>query len=84
MILLSRDGLKVQILHISIYTPLIIILYFVAMRAAFTYERRAVAPPPKIERDDVSLRSAALRYTAAATVVVAAGTWYPSLAATSP
>ncbi|WP_119388982.1 sodium:calcium antiporter [Taklimakanibacter lacteus] len=77
MILLSRDGLNVQILHISIYTPLIVVLYFVAMRAAFTYERRAVAPPPKIERDDVSLRRAVWCYTAAAMVVVAAGTWLP-------
>lgn len=40
-LLLSQDGVGFQIVHISAYTPLIIILYFVAIRAAFVYERRA-------------------------------------------
>ncbi len=76
-LLLSQEALNVQILHISGYTPFIIVLYFVAMRAAFVYERRALRPPPIIKERDVTLRTAIIRYSAAAAVVVVAGTWLP-------
>jgi cation:H+ antiporter len=78
-LLLSQNALGFQVLHVSGYTPFIIVIYLVAMRAAFVYERR-LRPPPlalaKIE-EDISLRSAALRYAAAASVVVVAGSWLP-------
>jgi cation:H+ antiporter len=78
-LLLSQNALGFQILHVSGYTPFIIVIYLVAMRAAFVYERR-LRPPPlalaKIE-EDISLRSAALRYAGAASVVVLAGSWLP-------
>jgi cation:H+ antiporter len=76
--LLSQAGLTIEILHISGYTPLIIVLYLVAMRAAFTYERR-VRPPPETVKSvrDVTLRTALARYLAAAIVVFAAGAWLP-------
>ena len=41
LILLGREPLAAAFLHVSAYTPLIVIVYFVAMRAAFDYERRA-------------------------------------------
>jgi cation:H+ antiporter len=77
-LLLSQSALNFRILHISVYTPLIVVLYLVAMRAAFVYERRARLPlaVPK-EKSDTSLRTAIIRYAAAATAVIAAGTWLP-------
>jgi cation:H+ antiporter len=77
-LLLSQNGLGVQFLHISGYTPLIILLYLVAMRAAHDYERRT-RPVPQIIKTEtgITLRTALTRYFAAALVVVAAGTWLP-------
>jgi cation:H+ antiporter len=78
LILLSRNGLNFQFLHISIYTPFIIVLYLVAMRAAFVYERRTPRPPQLIKSETgITLTTALTRYMAAAAVVVAAGTWLP-------
>lgn len=76
--LLSQNALSFQFLHISGYTPLIIVVYLIAMRAAFVYERRSKPPPQIIKAEaGISLTSALLRYAAAAAVVVAAGTWLP-------
>jgi cation:H+ antiporter len=77
-LLLSQEALNVRFLHISGYTPFIIVLYLVAMRAAFVYERRTPQPPPIIkEAHDVTLRTALIRYGAAAAVVIVAGAWLP-------
>jgi cation:H+ antiporter len=77
-LLLSQSASSFRILHISAYTPLIIVLYLVAMRAAFVYERRTKGPPEIIRREsDLTLRTAVIRYSGAATVVVVAGTWLP-------
>ncbi|WP_127904038.1 sodium:calcium antiporter [Solirhodobacter olei] len=78
LVLLSREQLDLRFLHISAYTPLIIVVYLVAMRAAFDYERRSrshAAPEEAIE--GLTLRTALLRYMAAAIFVVAAGSWLP-------
>lgn len=77
-LMLSQSVLAFQFLHISGYTPFIIVIYLVAMRAAFVYERRT-QPPPQIARIEggISLRSAVLRYAAASSVVVVAGSWLP-------
>ena len=78
MLLLSRDGLGIRFFHISIYTPLIVVLYLVAMRAAFVYERRTPRPPQIINAEpDLTLARALIRYAMAAAVVVAAGSWLP-------
>jgi cation:H+ antiporter len=78
LLLLSQNALPLQIFHISIYTPLIIILYLVAIRAAFVYEGRTRRPPQLIKSDpSMTLRKAILRYTAAAAVVAVAGSWLP-------
>jgi cation:H+ antiporter len=77
-ILLSQNALSFQFLHISGYTPFIIVVYLVAMRAAFIYERR-IRPPAEIVKAEagITLRVALIRYGAAAAVVVAAGSWLP-------
>jgi cation:H+ antiporter len=78
LVLLSRDNLNFQFLHISIYTPFIIVLYLVAMRAAFVYERRTPRPPQMIKSNpDMTLSRALIRYGLAAAVVAAAGSWLP-------
>jgi len=76
MLLLGRNDLK--FLHVGAYTPIIIVLYLVAMRAAFVYERRRPLSETTKDTDpNVTLRMAATRYLAAAVVVVVAGTWLP-------
>jgi cation:H+ antiporter len=78
LLLLSHNGLVFRFLHISIYTPLIVILYFVAMRAAFVYQRRTPRPPQIIKSErDITLTQALVRYGLASAVVVGAGSWLP-------
>lgn len=77
-LMVSRGALDFQVWHISAYTPFIVILYLVAMRGAFVYERRTQPPPDFIKAEsDVTLKTALMRYGAAMIVVVAAGVWLP-------
>ncbi len=78
VVLLSQNTLPLRILHISIYSPLFIMLYLVAIRAAFVYERRTPRPPQIIKSDPtMTLTRALIRYGLAAAVVAAAGSWLP-------
>jgi cation:H+ antiporter len=78
LVLLSGNGLGFRFLHISIYTPFIIVLYLVAMRAAFVYERRTKPNPQIIKNESaITLGIAVARYSAAAVVIVVAGSWLP-------
>ena len=69
---------------IGLYTPILIALYLVAMRVVFSHEQRLRGASPSATSThaagDMSLRSAVLRYAAAAMVVVAAAIWLPQLA----
>ncbi|MFH1342828.1 MAG: sodium:calcium antiporter [Pseudomonadota bacterium] len=77
-LLLGRNGLDLKLLHVGVYTPIILVLYLVAMRSAFVYERRRPAPMAATDNDpEVTLKMAVTRYLAAAAVVVVAGTWLP-------
>ncbi|WP_127901240.1 sodium:calcium antiporter [Solirhodobacter olei] len=78
LILLSREQLDLRFLHVSGYTPMIVVIYLVAMRAAFDYERRSKSRDAAAEETEgLSLRTALLRYLTAAAFVVAAGSWLP-------
>lgn len=79
LVLLSGNGLGFQFLHVSVYTPFIIVLYLIAMRAAFVYDRRTKPAPPIIkDGSTVTLTMALTRYAAAAAAAVAgAGSWLP-------
>jgi cation:H+ antiporter len=78
LVLVARDGLDFHIGHVSIYSPFLAVLYFVAMRAVYHYERRAPHAAEPVEMDgDVSLRQAAVRYGAAALILGAVGAWLP-------
>lgn len=79
-VLFSQHGDDMSLAYIGVYSPLLILLYGVAMRTLFRYERaqRAAAVEQRVERyPHISLRDASIRYAVAAGVVVAAGLWLP-------
>jgi len=73
-------------------TPVLLLLYLVAMRTVFAYERDHAQPVAKVQIDGVgdgedeasaaapTLRSAVLRFALAAGVVATAGIWLPFVA----
>ncbi len=66
--------------HVGIYSPIILLLYAVAMRTVFRYEREhisATAEGAAKRYPDVSLQQATLRYAGAAGVVVFSALWLP-------
>ena len=69
---------------VGVYTPALVLLYFVSMRVIFKYERQQRAHETrevaaKLQYADTSVRSAILHYSVAAAVVVAAALWLPRL-----
>ncbi|MEZ5901162.1 MAG: hypothetical protein R3D51_16910 [Hyphomicrobiaceae bacterium] len=78
--ILSGDA-AISIGHIGIYTPAIIALYFIAVRAVFIQEKNGAGTPSlDLRYQDITLRSALIRYCLAASVVVAAGIAMPLVA----
>jgi cation:H+ antiporter len=78
LLLVGRADLNFHILHVSAYTPIIIVLYLIAMRAAFVYERRSKPPPELVKAETkVTLTAALVRYGLAAAVIAGAGSWLP-------
>lgn len=66
--------------HVAFYSPLLLLGYGVAIRAVYHYERTQVAVFTEAEPDrypGMTLRSAVLRYAAAAAVVVGAALALP-------
>jgi len=71
---------------VGLYSPILIALYFVAMRVMFTHERRRRVTDGRMETANpanahVSLRSALVRYGVAAVFVVGAALYLPVLGA---
>jgi cation:H+ antiporter len=71
---------------IGLYSPVLIALYFVAMRMIFTHERHRRAREThevaqELQYAEITVRSAVLRYTAAAALVIGAALWLPQLGA---
>jgi cation:H+ antiporter len=67
---------------IGLYSPVLIVLYFVAMRVVFTHEqqrrlRETQEVAEELQYAGITLRSAVVHYTLAAAVVVAAALWLP-------
>jgi cation:H+ antiporter len=82
-LLMHGRGIGLTIGHVGSYTPVILVLYALAMRAVFTYERehREEFVEGMAERyPGVTLRAAALRYGLGAVVIIGAGTWLPFVA----
>jgi cation:H+ antiporter len=79
-VMLSHNGYQPNLWHIGLYTPILVIMYIVAMRSVFHYEKThvaAFADHAPDQRPDLTLVQAITRYAAAALVVVAAGVWLP-------
>jgi cation:H+ antiporter len=71
---------------IGVYSPALIVMYFVSMRLIFSHERNRRAREvqevaEELRYQDISRRSAAMQYTGAAVFVVAAALWLPRLGA---
>lgn len=83
-VLLNDKAMVFNIGHIGAYSPVIIVLYLVAMRAVFMHERAHL--PEFVEEiadryPTITLRQAGVRYALAALLVIAAGTYLPFLSA---
>jgi cation:H+ antiporter len=71
---------------VGLYSPVLITLYFVAMRVIFKHEqhrreREVKEVAEQLQYAETTVRSAVLRYTAAAALVVSAALWLPELGA---
>lgn len=76
-LLQGRNDSAPGLFHVGLYVPIVVVLYLVAMRAVFVYERRMPRQPAADNGVAVTLRTAAVRYALAAAVVIGAGTWLP-------
>jgi len=79
-LLLGANAPQVVIGHVGASSVVIVLIYAVAMRSVFRYERAELAAytEERAERyPDITLRQAVWRYSAAAAGVVAAGIWLP-------
>jgi cation:H+ antiporter len=76
--LITNDAATLHLGHIGIYTPLILLIYAVAMRTLYVQERRQFGEAEAVEiYTEYSMRVAVIRYLLASTVVVAAGLSMP-------
>ena len=80
-VLLAQTGPHWDLGHVGAYTPVIALMYVVAMRTVFRYEtlNPAAAAEDAALRSAPSLRQALVRYALAALVVVGAGVALPFL-----
>lgn len=82
-LLLDHAGLSPVLGHVGYYSPFIVLVYLVAMRAVYSYEHRTIAEYTEESAErypEVTLRTAIKGYAFAATAVVAAGSWLPFVA----
>lgn len=79
LIIVAREPFDASIGHVGIFTPVLILVYFVAMRATFLHERRAARLPvtDTFAPSGEGLRGVMLRYGIAAIVVAVAGAYLP-------
>ena len=79
LVLATRGRLDFHLGHVSIYSPLLLLLYVVAMRAVYFYERHAPhsVGQPEAPLGDVTLRHAVIRYGLAALVIGGGGALLP-------
>ena len=79
-LLLAQAGMVQRLGHIGLYTPVILLLYALAMRTVFRYEQMRELPTADVadrRYKSVTLKRAITGYAVAATVVVATGIWLP-------
>lgn len=82
-LLLYRAGMTPSLGHVGLYTPVILLLYLLAMRSLYHYEQAQVSEyvEDRVELyPESSLKQAVQGYVIAAVAVVAAGIWLPFVA----
>lgn len=82
-LLLDQAGMSPALGHVGLYSPFIVLVYLVAMRAVYSYERRILSEYTEVSAErypGVTLRSAVKGYALAAIAVVIAGSWLPFVA----
>lgn len=82
-LLLDRAGMSPSFGHVGFYSPFIVLVYLVAMRAVHSYEHRTLAEYTEESAErypDATLRSAVKGYALSALAVVIAGSWLPFIA----
>lgn len=82
-LLLDHAHMSPLLLHIGLYSPIIILVYFAAMRAIHRYEHRTLDQYTEASAErypHTTLKQAIKGYSLAAVAVVVAGTWLPFVA----
>jgi cation:H+ antiporter len=82
-LLLDHAGMSPAFGHVGAYSPVILLVYLVAMRVVYSYERRTLSEFVEAAAErypDATLRGAIKGYALAALAVVLAGSWLPFLA----
>lgn len=82
-LLLDQAGMSPSFGHVGIYSPFILLVYLVAMRAVYSYERRPLSEFVEASAErypGVTLRDALKGYAWSALAVVLAGSWLPFVA----
>lgn len=79
-VLLAGQGRGFSVAHVGAYSPIILVVYLIAIRAVFRQGRNqhgeaVVDTSPKTA--DITLASAVVRYAGAGLVVVGTATWLP-------
>jgi len=83
-VILSDHRFVFTVGHVGLYTPIMIGLYFIAIRTVFSYERNQreeFVEEVAARYADITLRTAVRRYLVAAAVLVVAGVWLPFVGA---
>lgn len=79
-LLLYQGAAAPAVAHVGLYTPVILLLYLLAMRSLFRYERAKRSEYVDDRADlyqNMTLKRAVQGYALASVAVVAAGTWLP-------
>ena len=82
-LLLHRDPAIPSLGHVGLYSPIILLLYFLAMRSLYRYELALVSEyvEDRVElHPEISLKQAVQGYVLASLAVVSAGIWLPYIA----
>jgi len=82
-LLLYQAGMIPSLGHVGLYTPVILLLYLLAMRSLYHYEQAQLSEyvEDRVELySDTSLKQAVQGYALAAVAVAAAGIWLPFIA----
>jgi cation:H+ antiporter len=82
-LLLDHAGISPAWGHVGLYSPFIVLVYLVAMRAVYSHERNTLSAYTEVSAErypDITLRSAIKGYAWAAGAVVLAGSWLPFVA----